>query len=158
MEKKALIIVDYQYDFANPNGSLYWPDGEMLREGILKKIEEYKTKGDLVVMTMDWHPKDHCSFKQWPPHCIQNTKGAQLLIDEKLADLIVKKAVYQDRDSYSAFNQQIIGVLPLETWLKQKNVNKIEICGLVKQYCVEETHKDALLHGFQSTILEELVK
>lgn len=158
MKKRALIVVDYQYDFANPQGSLYWPGGETLQEGILKKIEEYKANKDLVVMTMDWHPQNHCSFSEWPPHCIQNSQGAKLLLDENLADLVVKKAVYEDWDSYSGFNEQIKGVAPLEVWLAEHEVSEVEICGLVKQYCVESTHQDALKHGFKSTVLEELVK
>ncbi|AOG60286.1 nicotinamidase/pyrazinamidase [Spiroplasma helicoides] len=155
---KALIVVDYQYDFANPKGSLYWKGGETLKDGILNKVLEYKKNKFLVVFTMDWHPNNHCSFSQWPAHCVQNTKGAELLIDKNLADFIVKKGVEKDWDSYSGFNKQIANVEPLEEWLKARNVDSVEICGLVSEYCVDATYKDAIKHGFKAKILEELVK
>ncbi|AHI52736.1 isochorismatase family protein [Spiroplasma culicicola] len=155
---KALIVVDYQYDFADPNGSLYWPEGETLKEGIEQKIKFYKDNNWLVVFTMDWHPENHCSFEIWPPHCIQNTKGAEILVDTSVADFIVKKAVNIDEDSYSGFNFQVKGVAPLEEWLKEQKVEEVEICGLVKQYCVDATYQDALKHGFKASIIEELVK
>ncbi|QGS51814.1 isochorismatase family protein [Spiroplasma tabanidicola] len=155
---KALIVVDYQYDFADPNGSLYWPGGETLKEGIIKKIEEYQQNNQFVVYTMDWHPDNHCSFEIWPPHCIQNTKGAEVLLDTNYADFIVKKGVELDKDSYSGFNKQTGCNIALEDWLKINNVTEVEICGLVKQYCVEATYQDALKFGFKASIIEDLVK
>ncbi|WP_166508109.1 isochorismatase family protein [Spiroplasma chinense] len=154
---KALIVVDYQYDFADPKGSLYWPEGETLKDGIEKKVKEYRENNLPVVYTMDWHPENHCSFDIWPPHCVQNTRGAEILLDLNQADYIVKKGVEVDWDSYSGFNRQS-DAQPLEDWLKEHNVDEVEVCGLVKQYCVDATYQDALKHGFKATIIEELVK
>ena len=54
----ALIIVDMQNDFANPNGALFVPGGDILTTIIIELIKKYKT----VIFSKDYHPKDHCSF------------------------------------------------------------------------------------------------
>ena len=59
MAKKIAIVVDYQYDFINPEGALYVKDAEKIFYGVGKTI----THMDGVVFTVDWHPFEHCSFK-----------------------------------------------------------------------------------------------
>ena len=75
LKKKILIVVDYQYDFFHPEGSLYVPGGEKLQEKIEKIIPNF----DGVIFTKDCHPANHCSFKEqgglWPAHCVMDTVG-----------------------------------------------------------------------------------
>ena len=65
---RALIIVDYQNDFARPDGALSVPGGEE----IAGAINAHAASGDydLVLATRDWHPRDHGSFAAqggpWP--------------------------------------------------------------------------------------------
>ena len=54
----ALIIVDMQNDFCDPNGSLYIPGGELLHSEIISLLDDYNT----IIYTQDYHPKNHCSF------------------------------------------------------------------------------------------------
>jgi nicotinamidase/pyrazinamidase len=75
-----------------------------------------------VVFTQDWHPADHCSFgndgdkdvmtgdhnvvaERWPPHCVQETDGAQIVdgLPIRQTDVIIKKGWEQNVDAYSAF-------------------------------------------------------
>lgn len=62
MNKKALIVVDYQNDFVDPKGALYVPGAEKLYEKIVALIDEFHQNGDLVTATKDFHPNNHCSF------------------------------------------------------------------------------------------------
>ena len=75
----ALIIVDVQNDFL-PGGSLAVPNGDEVIAAFNRYIELVQSKGLPVFATRDWHPNDHCSFKEqggpWPPHCIVDTEGA----------------------------------------------------------------------------------
>ena len=52
---RALIIVDYQNDFARPDGALSVPGGEE----IAGAINAHAASGDydLVLATRDWHPR-----------------------------------------------------------------------------------------------------
>ena len=76
--KKVLVVVDVQKDFYHPEGALYVKGGEVLLERIAKVIPEF----DDVIFTVDWHPYNHCSFKNsggiWPVHCVAYTEGASL--------------------------------------------------------------------------------
>jgi nicotinamidase-related amidase len=74
-------------------------------------------KFNTIVYTYDWHPTNHCSFidnknlrpllceSVSPKHCVQNTYGAQLYKDLKIADnsFNVYKGMDPEIDSYSAF-------------------------------------------------------
>src|SRR5215213_7881867 len=77
---RALIIVDFQNDFARPDGALSVPAGEE----IAGAINAHAASGDydLVLATRDWHPRDHGSFAAqggpWPPHCVQGTPARGL--------------------------------------------------------------------------------
>lgn len=114
---KAIIVVDVQYDFM-PGGALA------------------VTEGDKLADTQDWHPENHCSFKQnggiWPTHCVQNSKGAQ--IDRRLMrpnDTIVRKGIHQDVDSYSGFrDNERKHKTELDGLLKSSQIDTIFVCGL----------------------------
>lgn len=79
MEKKTLIIVDFQRDFCNPQGSLYVKGSEEAQAQIMAHIRADDSI-DQIIFTLDWHPTDHCSFAdnggQWPRHCVNYTIGA----------------------------------------------------------------------------------
>jgi len=60
--KSALIIVDVQNDFCL-GGSLEIKDSNEIFYPINKINEEFKNKFHLRILTQDWHPEDHISFK-----------------------------------------------------------------------------------------------
>ena len=53
----ALIVVDVQNDFADPNGSLYVREGEAVVPLANGQIVEAEEAGALIVYTQDWHPE-----------------------------------------------------------------------------------------------------
>ena len=53
----ALIIIDMQNDFCH-GGALAVKDGEKLVEPINCAQEKF----DTIILTQDWHPKEHSSF------------------------------------------------------------------------------------------------
>src|SRR4030066_70859 len=123
--KIGVNVVDIQGDFTKlKNGSLA-VDGT--DEAYIKAVEEntkkLKAAGFQIYATQDWHPKNHASFFTkhkgkkafdviklhgkdqvlWPPHCVQNTPGAEILLDKKLFKATVKKGMDAQYDSYSGF-------------------------------------------------------
>src|SRR5215210_908482 len=92
---RALVIVDFQNDFARPDGALSVPEGDDIAGAITAHAasKDY----DLVLATRDWHPRDHGSFAAqggpWPRHCVQGTAGAELHpgLDAEAVDAIVDK-------------------------------------------------------------------
>jgi nicotinamidase/pyrazinamidase len=75
----ALVVVDMQRDFL-PGGALAVPAGDQVIEPLNRAIDAFARAGLPVFYSRDWHPSDHCSFKErggpWPPHCVANTSGA----------------------------------------------------------------------------------
>lgn len=63
MLKAALVIVDLQKDFL-PGGALGVPEGDQVIPKIESLLNLEKYPWLAVVITQDWHPKDHCLFAQ----------------------------------------------------------------------------------------------
>jgi nicotinamidase/pyrazinamidase len=155
----ALIIIDIQYDFM-PGGALAVKDGDLLAEPILTIRDTF----NLVVFTQDWHPANHCSFKEnggvWPRHCVQNSTGAQ--IDKRIirpGDNIIQKGVHQDVDSYSGFwDNNRKHATELDVFLKNRGVDTVYVCGLATDYCVKFTVLDAVEAGYRVFLVEDLCR
>lgn len=153
----ALIIVDIQNDFAAPSGSLLVPGGL----DIVPLINQIQQSFDFVILTQDWHPSDHSSFKEhgrggvWPVHCVQGTWGAELMpaLDTRSACAIIRKGMYPLIDSYSAFADEDGTPTGLGGLLEELGVEKVAICGLAFEYCVRETALHAVQMGFETHII-----
>jgi nicotinamidase/pyrazinamidase len=148
---EALLIIDYQNDFAAPDGALSVEGGEDIAERInhLAKAGGY----DLVVATRDWHPPDHNSFTEqggiWPVHCVQGTPGAELhpSLDRADVDVVFDKGTNQATNGYSAFETDELGNL-----LRERGIDKLTVVGLATDYCVKNSAIDAERDGFQVRI------
>ncbi len=63
MKKEAVIVVDYQNDFANPEtGTLYVNRWEKIATVINEVVREVKNKGWLIITSRELHPVWHISF------------------------------------------------------------------------------------------------
>jgi nicotinamidase/pyrazinamidase len=148
---RALVVVDFQNDFASPDGALSVAGGDQLAP----RINELMRSGDydLVVATRDWHPADHGSFTErggiWPGHCVQDTDGAALHpeLDSAAIDVIVDKGQDPGTDGYSGFDGT-----NLEELLRERGIDQVTVVGLATDYCVKNTALDALRAGFQVTV------
>jgi len=144
---EALVIVDYQNDFAAPDGALSVKGGE----DVAGRINELARSGgyDLVVATRDWHPADHNSFTEqggvWPVHCVQGSPGAELhpALDQAAVDIVFDKGQDQSTDGYSAFETPELGEI-----LRDRDIDNITVVGLATDYCVKNTALDGLKDGF----------
>jgi nicotinamidase/pyrazinamidase len=161
----ALLIVDAQYDFM-PGGSLAVPGGDEIVRPILKIMNLY----DLVVFTQDWHPADHCSFKEnggiWPVHCVQGEQGSAIHEDlfgpevRKLMDAgkicLVQKGVNKDVDSYSGFwDNERKHKTDLDTILKRHKIDEVHLTGIATDYCVKFTALEAVEAGYKVSLIQD---
>lgn len=150
----ALILVDIQNDFC-PGGSLAVEEGDQ----IVPVVNELQKKFDLVVATKDWHPPGHSSFESlWPPHCVQNTEGAEFVagLDTSRVAHTFLKGTDPAVDSYSGFfdNEHKLST-GLGDWLRAHGVTRVTIAGLATDYCVKFTALDALRLGFETTVVAD---
>ncbi|ACO04925.1 MAG TPA: bifunctional nicotinamidase/pyrazinamidase [Persephonella sp.] len=155
----ALIIVDMQNDFM-PGGALPVPDGDKIVDSLNRYIDLFSQKGSPVYFTRDWHPEDHISFKGyggiWPPHCVQNTEGAQFHPELKIPSdnkFIISKGVSREFDAYSGFQGTV-----LDDLLKERGIKRIFVGGVATDYCVKNTVLGGLNLGYQVFVLEDGIK
>ena len=162
----ALIVVDVQNDFADPDGSLSVPGGEETVPVINGEIEAARAAGATVVYTQDWHPADTPHFEKdggiWPVHCVQGTWGAELHPELEVVGPVVRKGS-NGEDGYSGFTMRdpVAGetrATELDRLLKDRGVKSVVVVGLATDYCVKATALDARSLGYATTVLGDAVR
>jgi len=176
----ALIIVDMQNDFM-PGGALPVEEGDQIIDSINQISETFKKYNGKIILTQDWHPKNHKSFASsyndknpgdeyhsegigpvlWPDHCVQGTKGAQFhdKLNIDLAHTIIRKGFNPEVDSYSAFiENDKKSETKLKGYLNSLKIKKIFICGLALDYCCYYTALDGKYFGYEVYFLVNLTR
>ena len=154
----ALIIVDVQNDFL-PGGRLSVPGGNTIIPVLNHYIAGFYSHRLPIFATRDWHPDNHCSFRQyggdWPPHCIANSDGADFPpdLDLPVYTNIISKAKTEANDAYSAFSETQLNAL-----LQSLQVKRVFVGGLATEYCVLNTVKDAIQYQYAVFILTDAVR
>lgn len=172
-DRDLLLVVDIQNDFC-PGGALAVDDGH----AVVPVANNLITAFPHVVLTQDWHPKDHFSFASayagkkpydtieapygtqvlWPDHCVQGTPGAKFRadLDPTRAELIIRKGFRREIDSYSAFYENDHETpTGLGGYMRERGLSHVYICGLATDFCVGYSALDARREGFAVTVIED---
>ena len=179
-ENTGVIVVDVQADFTEfKSGSLAVPgtDAQYV-DAVQKSTRQFLQQGVQVYFTQDWHPADHVSFYtnnpdtepmqvvqidgrsqvMWPPHCIQGTSGAEIVVSVGADAKTVRKGTDLRFDSYSGFADDGGHKTDLDRLLRKDGIRKLIIYGLATDYCVKATVLDALEAGFQVELILDLCR
>ena len=136
MKKKILIVVDMQHDFIQ--GSLGSSDSLNIVENVVKKIESYNERNDLIIATLDTHTSEYLETlegKKLPIlHCIEGTEGHSL--DERIKKSLNANAIYVKKATFGSLRLGNI----IEEYLEKANLDakdiEIELVGLCTDICV----------------------
>ncbi len=159
MLKKALINIDYTYDFVAVDGALTCgKPGQDIEKEIVTITKEFIEKEDYVVFAVDLHEKDdqfHPETALFPPHNIRGTKGRNLY--GELQDLYINtkekpNVQFMDKTRYSAF-----AGTNLELKLKERAITEIHLVGVCTDICVLHTAVDAFNKGFSVVVHKNAV-
>lgn len=154
----ALLVVDMQEDFL-PAGRLPVTEGDAIIPTINRWIESAVEKGVPLYFSRDWHPPDHCSFKEqggpWPVHCVRDEPGSDFAPELNVHErgVILEKGTTASRDAYSAFDET-----GLADELRRQGVNRVWICGLAQDVCVRATAIDARREGWDVHVLMDATR
>ena len=171
----ALLVIDIQNDFC-PGGALAVAEGD----AIIPTINSLATKFPHVILTQDWHSRNHISFatthnKQpyetidvpygpqtlWPDHSVQHTEGAAFhpALDLPQAELILRKGFRPHIDSYSAFlENDHITPTGLAGYLRERELSRLFLCGLAYDFCVRFSAIDGKHLGFEIVVIEDATR
>jgi nicotinamidase/pyrazinamidase len=178
--QSVLLIVDLQNDFL-PGGALAVPGGDTIVAPLAALAPAFAT----VVATQDFHPLGHVSFASshpgrrahelvkvhgqdqvlWPDHCVAGSTGAALAagFPHAATTLVLRKGTRRQVDSYSAFREQPgPGGARLTTglgaWLRARDLRRVYVAGLARDYCVRASALDAAAEGFETLIIDDLTR
>ena len=158
-DRTALLVVDVQNDFADPNGGLYVKDGEAVVPLVNAEVTTARNAGAAVVYTQDWHPQDTPHFEKdggiWPVHCVADTWGAELHPGLVTQGPVVRKGT-NGEDGYSGFSVRdpVSGAATatqLQTVL-DPSIERLVVVGLAGDYCVKETALDGVRLGYEVVV------
>jgi nicotinamidase/pyrazinamidase len=161
----ALVVVDVQNDFADPNGNLYVSGGEDVVTVVNGEIASARSAGARVVYTADWHPPSTPHFAKdggiWPVHCVGDTWGAEFHPNLIVDGPVVRKGTGGE-DGYSGFSMKdpegdTVTETGLRDQLERWGVRRIVVCGLATDYCVKATSLDGLDAGFEVVLLQDAI-
>jgi nicotinamidase/pyrazinamidase len=180
-ENTGVIVVDVQADFTElKSGSLAVPGSDaQYISAVQRSTQRFFQQGLRLYFTQDWHPADHVSFftnnpgtepfqeveieegrtqVMWPPHCVQNTPGAEILINIDGPAERVQTGANPKFDSYSGFVDDGGHQTDLDRLLRRDGIKKLIIYGLATDYCVKHTVLDAAKLGYQVDLLADLCR
>ena len=174
--KTALLVIDVQNDFC-PGGALQVAGGNEIIPG----INQVMTKYDYIILTQDWHPKGHSSFATshdggnpldviempygaqvlWPDHCVQGSHGAEFHseLNTARANAVIRKGSNPLIDSYSAFFENDRKTpTGLHGYFRSLEIEKINLVGLVTDFCVNYSAQDAAKLGYRVSVFEKMCR
>src|ERR1700761_907823 len=172
-DRDVLLVIDVQNDFCD-GGALPVPKGQEVVPVIHRIAADFRH----VILTQDWHPRDHHSFAShhpgrapfdtvetphgaqtlWPDHCVQGSTGAEfyphLLLDK--VELILRKGFRNNIDSYSAFRENDRKThTGLAGYLRERGLERVFLAGLAYDYCVRYSAIDRAHAGFETFVVED---
>ena len=159
--KKLLLLVDVQYDFIN--GSLAVEGAPAVMEALANYIgAQPKGLFEVIVMTADFHPYEHSSFKDnggmWPVHCVQHTHGASIYqpVFEAVKKQFPEAQVLMKGDDIAVDEYSIMAnkksAKKLLDIIEGKGIQEIYVAGLCGDYCVGNSIKDLVEAGHGNKI------
>jgi len=156
---KALINIDYTYDFVAAAGALTCGEqGQVIEGKIVGLTKAFIANGDYVVFAIDVHDKGdefHPETKLFPPHNLRHTAGRDLfgtllaVYDENKQR---ENVVYMDKTRYSAF-----AGTDLEIKLRERGITEVHLVGVCTDICVLHTAIDAYNKGFKIVVYRDAV-
>lgn len=137
MNKTALLVVDMVYDFAHPEGLVYYPQNEAILPNIRKLIDKCRENHALIIFIVDSHRagKYDAELEAVRKHCIHGTGGDEIMpclgYNEETDFMVTKRR-------YSAFYGTDLDLI-----LREHGVQNVIICGTKTNCCIRSTVHDA---------------
>jgi nicotinamidase/pyrazinamidase len=161
--------VDVQADFVLPGGKLYVPGAEKLLPNIRKLTDAARRDEVFLVSHGCFHPANDPEFKQFPPHCLKGTPGAEFVpealtdnfvclendADAKLPeDLFKYQQIILEKQTLDVFETRNADAL-----VKRLPANaEFVVFGVVTEYCVNCAVKGLLQRKRRVAVVRDAIE
>jgi len=161
--------VDVQRDFMLPGGSLYVPGAEKLLPNIRRLTDAARQGKVFLVSHGCFHVPNDPEFKIFPPHCVKETAGSEL-VPEALTEQVARvenDAAAKIPDDLSKFQQILLEKQTLNIFeskhadaLVKKLGDQAEfiVFGVVTEYCVSFAVKGLLERGRRVAVVQDAIE
>jgi nicotinamidase-related amidase len=153
LEKPALLIIDMQHDFVDPDGPIPCQGAPEIVPNIRRLIEAAHNTGVPCIYTKELHRPQKVDFGREldgdePVHCLDGTRGAEIVeeLTPQEQDYVIPKR------RYSGFFGTDLQIL-----LKGIGVDTLFITGAATDICVYLTAMDAHQYDFKVRIPQDCV-
>lgn len=161
MNKKILLIIDPQYSFLD-NGDLPVKGSQHQMECLSDYILSHGKDYSAIIITVDNHPINHCSFKHnggiWPTHCVQHSVGASIFdpifINSNNTNqrvIVLTKGENPKSEEYSIMDNENSSKI-INKMIENEDITQIDICGIMSRFCVLESIKGLVKSGHTEKI------
>ena len=132
---KAVIVVDMQKGFVDPQGTLYCGDeARRIISPLKARAEREKADGAALFFTQDSHAPDDEEFRMFPPHCVAGSRDEEII--DELSGLAAGARLVKKR-RYSAFFET-----DLAGQLASIGPEEVVVMGVCTDICVLHTVAD----------------
>lgn len=161
--------VDVQADFMLPGGKLYVPGAEKILPNIRKLTDVARRGAAFLVSHGCFHSADDPEFKQFPPHCVKGTAGAEF-VPEALTDNFVRVENNADAklpDDLFQYQQIILEKQTLDVFETRNADNLVKrlpadaefvVFGVVTEYCVSCAVKGLLQRKRRVAVVRDAIE
>ena len=171
--------VDVQVDFMLPEGKLYVPGAERILPNINRLVDRARQDRVFLISSADAHHPDDPELRDWPPHCLKGTRGAQLLPEAcaeprfvvpnqngfSLPENVLKnRQITIEKNTLNVFDNPGTDVV-LERWDHPAAAGReadsgalFVVFGVATEYCVRLTVEGLLNRGRRVAIVTDAVR
>lgn len=166
--------VDVQADFMLPGGKLYVPGAEKIISAIKQVVSACHSANALLVASADAHKPDDPELKQWPPHCMKGTAGAEIIPEGRLQNVLIipNESTFPVPTNLQQYEQVVIQKNELNVFsnphtdesLRALSNNGIRedaefiVFGVVTEYCVQFAAEGLLQRGKRVAVVKDAIK
>jgi nicotinamidase/pyrazinamidase len=176
--RPVLWEVDAQADFILPGGKLYVPRAERIVPNLNRLVEVARQGRVLLISSADAHSPDDPELREWPPHCLKGTAGAEVIPEARAARQLVipNQRDFVPPDDLSAYQQIVLEKNTLDVFdnpntnalLARLNASRktdaagsspnFLVFGVVTEYCVLHAADGLIRRGYRVGIVEDAIQ